>query len=348
MRLARLVVAEEPATRPAHGREPGTAVPPEYPRLPQPVEALDIGVAAQLPRRDEPPVHPEEQPQAQDLGEGEAVGVAPGQGELVVHLADPRHAELVPGVQEVGAEGLGPLGAAVAGGHRPADQVQGVEGEEARKPPGAADMPGADEVGLLDIADPRRSRRRTGPAPPPAASALPAGTALLLQEPLDRPEAGEPAHPPLLQFPADGLGPRPAKAVRRVRWATNSARTRKTSATTRAGVRRQIRCGVRARSWSPAPASRRYRAHPLATQARHRRTTRDTAVSDSPRRSRSMALHRRAYSLSSSTASPPRVKFRGVYPGSSWSTMLWRNFTLRSAPRNPVRMTVVFAAQRQC
>ncbi len=205
MRLAAVVVPEEACTRPAHRGETRTTVAPEHPRLPEPVEALDVGVPARLPRGDEPPVHPAEQAQAQHLGEGEAMGGTPHEGELVVHLADLGDSEFLPGVQEVGAEGLGALVAGVARGHRPADQLQGVEGEEPRDPPGAPDMARADEVGLLHRAHAPRPWRRTGPAAPASAPPLPLGTAVVLQDPPDRPETGEPADPPLLQLPADGL-----------------------------------------------------------------------------------------------------------------------------------------------
>ena len=174
MGLAGVVVAEEAPTRPPHPRQIGTAVPPEDPGLPEPVEALDVRVPARLPGGNEPPVDPEEQAQAHDLGEGEPVGVAPDDAKLVVQLPDSGDSQARPRVQEVGAEGFGPLGAVVASGRRPADVLQGVEGEEARNFSGTADMARADEVGLLHGPHGRRPGGRTGlAAPTPAPAAAP-------------------------------------------------------------------------------------------------------------------------------------------------------------------------------
>ncbi len=72
-----VVVPKEPGARAAHGRQIGTAVSPQHTVLPQAIEALDVRVPPRLPQRDEPPVHPEEEAQAHDLGEREAMGIPP-------------------------------------------------------------------------------------------------------------------------------------------------------------------------------------------------------------------------------------------------------------------------------
>lgn len=67
-------------------------------------------------------------------------GLPPDHRELIVELADRRDGQDAPGGQEVGAERLSALVLAVARGRRPADILQGSEGEKPGDPTGAPEV----------------------------------------------------------------------------------------------------------------------------------------------------------------------------------------------------------------
>src|SRR5712692_5113951 len=180
----------------------------QHPLLPERVEALDIGVAARLALRDEAHLDAEQQRQADRRGEDPPARREPRDRGLVVDLPDARQAKPRPGaLEQVAAEALATLVAALPGRDAPATDVDGVEAKEAHRSARRAQVAWSDEVGLLQVAGSLGPRPRVR-----SAGALvrhhwtrprPAGT---LEDPLDRPSRRPRAHARELELPGHRVG----------------------------------------------------------------------------------------------------------------------------------------------
>ena len=116
VRLAAVVVAQEAGTG-SPQRAKVRAQVPQHTLLPERVEALDMRVPAWLTGREENEMNAQQQVEPHDEGEGVRVPASTGSSHLVVDLGDSGDAQVPPGLDEVPAEEVGRLVAALAGGH---------------------------------------------------------------------------------------------------------------------------------------------------------------------------------------------------------------------------------------
>lgn len=127
----------------------------EHARLRERVEAFDVGQAARLASGDETHRHPQQERQSHWLGDE-----PPGRGEtrdrrLVVDLPEPRQPQALPSEQLVATEALGALVPKLRGRGAATGDIDGVEGEEARRPRARAQVAEPDDVGPVPA---RRAR----------------------------------------------------------------------------------------------------------------------------------------------------------------------------------------------
>jgi hypothetical protein len=149
--LLEVVIVKEAVTRPAQRPQIGTGVKKDA-FLPEAVKAFHGGVSAGLSLRDKEKMDPQQEMEPDDLGKTVAIPASSRGAHLVIHLGDSGQPHKSPGINKMAAERDGLLiGELVGRGCLP-DDIDGVEGVEASDSPGASQIAGTNQVGLLEIA----------------------------------------------------------------------------------------------------------------------------------------------------------------------------------------------------
>ena len=179
---------------------------PKDPGLPSVIETLHGGVPARFSRRDEVKVDAQEEMEADDLGDAVTIPAPSRRGHLVVHLGDLGTAHNTPGINEMGEQGDRSLVPNLMGRDCLAGDIDGVEGIEPGDAARAPQVPGADQVGLLEIPHFPGSEigiRRSAVQPSDLDLFGPARPG---QDLLDRRDGGKPPTTSLIELMMDHLG----------------------------------------------------------------------------------------------------------------------------------------------